>query len=70
MASGEWRVASGEWRVAEYVREFEVGRIKRSADPAPNNDSTLSKKHCRIGVAALLDAVYGMWFVNLVRLFF
>ena len=36
--------------------EFKVGRIKRSADPAPNNNSTPSKNLCRIGVAALLDA--------------
>ena len=33
-----------------------VGRIKRSADPAPNHDSMPSKNDCRIGVAALLDA--------------
>ena len=42
--------------VEDGVREFEVGRIKRSADPAPNNDSTPSNNLCRIGVAALLDA--------------
>ena len=42
--------------MAEGFREFEVGRIKRSADPARNSDSTLSKNPCRIGVAALLDA--------------
>ncbi len=47
MASGEWRVARDERR--------EVGRIKRSADPAPHNDSTARKDLCRIGVAALLD---------------
>ena len=41
---------------AEGVREFKVGRIKRSADPAPNSDSAPIKNHRRIGVAALLDA--------------
>ena len=39
----------------EVVRAFEVGRIKRSADPALNSDSMTSENQCRIGVAALLD---------------
>ena len=54
-------MASGERRVAEYVREFEVGRIKRSADPAPNNDSTPSKNLCRIsGHPRLQTTDYGL----------
>ena len=57
--SGEGRGPRAEGRGAEGVREFEVARIKRSADPAPNNDSTPNENQCRIGVAALLDAVYG-----------
>ena len=42
----------------ERIREIEVGRIKRSADPAPNHHSAPSKDRCRIGVAALLDSAY------------
>ncbi len=63
MASGERLVEGGERlveggeRLVEGVRGFEVGRIKRSADPAPNNNSMPSNNLCRIGVAALLDAV-------------
>ena len=50
---------ASDWLRMEGVREFEVGRIKRSADPAPNNDSSPNETQCRIGVAALLDAVDG-----------
>ena len=42
-----------DWREPE---NSEVARIKRSADPAPSNDSTASKYLCRIGVAVFLDA--------------
>ena len=40
----------------QWGSEAEVGRIKRSADPALISVSTTSKNLCRIGVAALLDA--------------
>ncbi len=44
----------------EVVRAFEVGRIKRSADPALNSDTMPGENQCRIGVAALLDPAYSL----------